>query len=145
MTDPTAPQIDALRLGIDGLIRRFKIAEAAAGTPEHRLNPIDVQALQFIAARPGCTATAVGQHLGVVATTTSALVDRLVRQGLATRQRVESNRRIVRLDLSAAGKARVEAIVETQNDHCRLMLSSLESQERAALIAAIEKIVNTIG
>lgn len=145
MSDSDDPEVTALRLGIDGLIRRFKIAEAAASRVERRLNPIDVQALQFIAAVPGCHAAAVGQHLGVVATTTSALVDRLVRQGLVTRQRVESNRRIVVLDLSPEGKAQVEAFVATQNEHCRLMLSALDGPERQALIGAIRKIVDTIG
>ena len=96
-----------------------------------KLNPIDVQALLFIADHPGCTASVVGQHLGVVATTTSALLDRLVRYGLVLRERVESNRRIVHLSLRAAGQERVKRLIETANAHCRAMLEVLAPEERA--------------
>jgi len=56
MTKPTKTQIDTLRVGIDNLVRRFKIAEAGPAVEGAlKLNPIDVQALLFIADHPGCT------------------------------------------------------------------------------------------
>lgn len=144
MTKPTADQIDRLRVGIDDLVRRFKIAEAAPSAGSHvRLNPIDIQALLFIADNPASTARALGQHLGVVPTTTSALVDRLVRQGLLLRERTETNRRVVSLTLSAEGMDAAQQIVEVQSDHCRQMLEALEPEERQQLVAAIAKIANT--
>jgi hypothetical protein len=64
MTKPSKRQIDTLRVGIDTLMRRFKIAEAGSADERgHKLNPIDIQVLLFIADHPGCTARAVGQHL----------------------------------------------------------------------------------
>ena len=146
MTKPSKQQIDTLRLAIDRLMRRFKIAEAGATAEgNRRLNPIDIQALLVIADHPGCTANAVGQHLGVVPTTTSALLDRLVRQGLVLRERVEKNRRIVHLSLPEAGRDRVKRIIETSNAHCRAMLEALEPEERARFVDAMTKIVSSIG
>jgi DNA-binding MarR family transcriptional regulator len=145
MTQPSKQQIDTLRRGIDSLVRRFKIAEAGpASEGDLKLNPIDIQALLFIADHPGCAARAVGQHLGVVPTTTSALLDRLVRRGLVLRERVESNRRIVHLSLPEAGHERVKRIIETSNAHCRAMLKALEPEERSRFVNAVAKIVSSI-
>jgi DNA-binding MarR family transcriptional regulator len=146
MTKPTKTQIDTLRVGIDNLVRRFKIAEAGPAVEGAlKLNPIDVQALLFIADHPGCTASVVAQHLGVVATTTSALLDRLVRHGLVLRERVDSNRRIVRLSLRAAGQERVKRLIETANAHCRAMLEVLAPEERACFVEAVIKITSSIS
>jgi DNA-binding MarR family transcriptional regulator len=144
MTQPSKKQIDTLRRGIDSLVRRFKIAEAGpAAKGDLKLNPIDIQAMVFIADHPGRTARAVGQHLGVVPTTTSALLDRLVRHGLVLRERVESNRRIVRLSLQEAGYQRVKRIIETSNAHCRAMLEALEPDERTRFVNAVTRIVSS--
>lgn len=144
MKKPTADQINLLRHGIDGLVRRFKIAEESSSPKSAiRLNPIDMQALLFVGENPAATATALGQHLGVVPTTTSALVDRLVRQGLLFRERVESNRRVIHLSLSKKGEDVARGIVDVQNAHCRTMLEALNPDERAHLVQAITKIVNT--
>ena len=146
MTKPSEQQIDTLRVGIDALMRRFKIAEAGpAAEGGLKLNPIDIQALFFIADHAGCTARAVGQHLGVVATTTSAVLDRLVRHGLVLRERVESNRRIVRLSLPEAGHQRAKRIIETSNAHCRAMLEALAPDERTRFINAVTKIASSIA
>ncbi len=145
MTKPSKQQINTLRLRIDSLMRRFKIAEAGPVAKDGlKLNPIDMQALLFIADHPGCTATAVGQHLGVVPTTTSAVLDRLARHGLVLRKRVETNRRIVHLSLPEAGHDRVKRIIETSNAYCRAMLEALEPEERARFVDAMTKIVSSI-
>ncbi|MCT7376804.1 MarR family winged helix-turn-helix transcriptional regulator [Chelativorans salis] len=100
---------------------------------------MDLQAMFFVADHPGCTASEVAQYLGVAATTMSAVADRLVRQGLITRERVLSNRRIVPLTLSKEGRRRVDAAVQMQNNHCRAMLSALEPDERAGFLSAMPK------
>lgn len=142
MTNPIDKQVDALRVAIDKLTRRFKIAETASDDGP-KLNPIDLQAMFFIADHPNCTASEVSQHLGVAATTMSAVADRLVQHGLITRERVSSNRRIVSLALSGEGLRRVDAAVQTQSDHCRAMLSALEPDERIGFLTAIAKIADS--
>lgn len=139
MTKPSDMQVNDLRNAIDLLIRRFKIAETA-GDGGPKLNPIDLQTMFFVADHPNCTASEVAQHLGVVATTMSAVIDRLVRQGLIERERVASNRRIVSLTLSEEGRRRVDAAVRNQKDHCRAMLSALDPAERTQFLSAIVKI-----
>lgn len=143
MKQVPSSQIDALRHGIDSLIRRFKIAEVGSMDHSIRLNPIDLQAILFLANHPDSTASELGRYLGVVATTTTALVDRLVRRALVSRSRVESNRRVVHLNLTDDGRNQSAQIVETQNDHCRRMLEVLTPEERDHLVAAITKIAKS--
>lgn len=141
MNAPTDEQINTLRLGIDALVRVFKVTDIVpleAGMP--KLNPPDVQALLFVAKHPLCIATDVGAFLGVVPTTMSTLVDRLARQGLLIRERTNENRRIVQLALSESGSAVVAAIVAQQNAHCAIMLGHLSPQEREAFLSCVRKI-----
>lgn len=146
MSSPSPAQIEALRLAIDVLVRVFKITDSpalGAGTP--RLNPPDMQALLFVARHPDCIASHLGAFLGVAPTTVSALVDRLVRQGLMVRARTDANRRVVLLRLTGAGEAVVRQIISQQDDHCRQMLSALTEAEREAFLQAARKIVSAMS
>ena len=146
MSAPSQTQIDTLRLSIDALVRVFRITDSPALGPDApRLNPPDMQALLFVAQNPDCISADVGAFLGVVPTTTSALVDRLVRQGLLLRARTETNRRVVLLRLTDTGEEVVRKIVAQQNDHCRVMLEALSETERDAFLSAARKIATAIA
>ena len=146
MSAPSQTQIDTLRLSIDALVRVFRITDSPALGPDApRLNPPDMQALLFVAQNPDCISADVGAFLGVVPTTTSALVDRLVRQGLLLRARTETNRRVVLLRLTDTGEEVVRQIIAQQNDHCRIMLEALSETERDAFLSAARKIATAIA
>ena len=137
--------VERLRQSIDVLVRVFKIAEGHAGNEAApKLNPSDVQAILFLADHPGCIAADLGQFLGVVATTTSAIVDRLVRRDLVVRNRTDANRRIVQLELSDEGRRVAAALVAQQNRHCEVMLGKLDKSDRKAFVRAMEKIAKSI-
>ena len=146
MSKPSQTQIDTLRLSIDALVRVFRITDSPSLGPDSpKLNPPDMQALLFVAQNPDCISSDVGGFLGVVPTTTSALVDRLVRQGLLSRARTEANRRVVLLRLTGPGEAVVRQIIAQQNDHCRIMLEALSETERDAFLSAARKIATAIA
>lgn len=145
MTTPTATQIETLRLSIDALVRVFRVTDSPAlGRGMPKLNPPDIQALLFVARNPDCIAADVSAFLGVVPTTTSALVDRLVRQGLLLRARTEANRRVVLLQLTEMGEEVVRQIIAQQDDHCRIMLEALSETERETFLKAAQKISTAI-
>ena len=87
----------------------------------------------------------LGQFLGVVPTTTSAIVDRLVRRDLVIRNRTEMNRRVVQLELSDEGRRVAAALLAQQDHHCRVMLATLDKADRKAFVRAMEKIAKSIG
>ena len=146
MSSPTPDQIETLRLSIDALVRVFRITDSPSlGPGMPKLSPPEMQALLFVSRHPDCIGTDVGAFLGVVPTTTSALVDRLVRQGLLLRTRTDANRRVVLLRLTDLGETVVRLIVAEQNEHCRIMLSALSEVERDAFLGAARKISETIS
>jgi len=146
MSDPKPFQSDELRLCIDALVRVFKVTDSPSlGPGATRLNPPDMQALLFVAQNANCISNDLGTFLQVVPTTTSSIVDRLVRQGLLYRTRSDENRRVVHLKLSEAGQKVVDQIIAQQNDQCRTMLSQLSPSERDQFLRAAKKIAAGIS
>lgn len=138
--------VDKLRDAISVLVRVFKIAEGDTGDDTApKLNPSDIQAILFLADHPRAIAADLGQFLGVVPTTTSAIVDRLVRRGLVVRARTDANRRIVQLELSDEGDRVAAALLARKNRNCEIMLAKLDKADRKAFVRAMEKIAKAIG
>lgn len=138
-------QLNDLYVAIQQLTRALKIADdyGPAARAAEKLNPSDLAALLFVGDHESCIISDVGHHLDLTATTTSSLVDRLVRKGLATRSRTEENRRIARLALTAAGETlRQHAIVDHMR-HCHAMLAALDPGERPVLVSLMSKIAST--
>ena len=137
--------VETLRQSVDVLVRVFKIAEGHPGDDDApKLNPSDMQAILFVAAHPGCIAADLGQFLSVVPTTTSAIVDRLVRRQLLLRSRTEANRRIVQLTVSKEGACVAEILVARQTRNCERMLAKLDKSERKGFVRAMEKIARSM-
>ena len=136
-----ADQIETLRAGIDVLVRVLKITDRlSVPDSELRLNPPDTQALLFIARHPQCISSAIGELLGVAPTTTTTIIDRLVRQDLVLRTRTEANRRVVLLALTPLGEGVVEKILEEQRRHCERMLDALPAEARPRFVANLQTI-----
>jgi DNA-binding MarR family transcriptional regulator len=98
-------QLTELYIALQQLTRALKVADdhGPAARAAEKLNPSDRAALLFIGDHASCIIKDAGDYLGLTATTTSSLMERLVRKGLVTRSRTEDNRRIARLALTAAG------------------------------------------
>lgn len=144
MSNITCTQVQSLREAISAVVRTFKVADGHGVEGQLKLNQPDLQALLFVSQHDRCIAGDVAGFLGVVATTSSAIIDRLVRRGLVIRNRTEENRRIVQLTLSADGEKTVGAIISEQNKHCAQMLEHLDFSEREGFVAAMKKISTAV-
>ncbi|MGZ4120858.1 MAG: MarR family winged helix-turn-helix transcriptional regulator [Actinomycetota bacterium] len=85
------------------LMRRIR-REARAHRPQSLTVP-QMRALMFVSRNPRTSLGALADHLGVTPPTTSALVERLVQLGLATRAPDPRERRRAVLTLSKEGTA----------------------------------------
>ena len=141
MTEPTAEQVEQLTRAFERFTRRFKVAEAAAAA-DNSLNVLDAETLVFIGDHPGCGVSDVARFLNVALTTMSSAVDRLVKKTLVERQRLEANRRAVALTATPAGLQVIETHAAGYRNACRMMLRSLDPQERNELIRLSEKIAD---
>jgi DNA-binding MarR family transcriptional regulator len=141
MSDPTPEQVERLTRAFERFTRRFKVAEAAAAA-DNALNALDAQALLFVSEHPGCGLGDVARDLGVVPTTMSSAVDRLVRRAMMERRRPEDNRRTVALTATAKGRRVIEDHKAAYHKACLAMLRSLDRRERGQLIRLTEKIAD---
>ncbi|MGL4234751.1 MarR family transcriptional regulator [Tabrizicola sp.] len=133
---------DRLQKAITAIMRALKVAEPALQKSHGalKLAPSDIQALQVIASHPGAMSGTLAQHLGIVPTTATSIVDRLVRRGLVRRERRETNRRAVALWLTPAGEVAVARLSEEERAASRAMLDALEPEEHETIVSAMERV-----
>ncbi len=138
MTDQT----HRLQLAITAIMRALKVAEPALQKSHGQLKlaPSDVQALLFIGQNPGAMSGALAQSLGVVPTTATSIVDRLVRRGLVRRARSQTNRRAVALTLTPTGEAAAARLAEEERAASRAMLDALAEEEHETIVSAMERV-----
>lgn len=86
------------------LLRREMRRAAGAG-----LSVPQLRVLAFLRRSPGASLSAVAEFCGVADASASAMVDRLVRRGLAAREPDPSERRRVRLTLTPGGSSLFES------------------------------------
>lgn len=81
-------------------LSRYAHARAASFADARRRLGIgegDAKALVYIAEKPGVRAADIAGHLGITPAGATALIDRLVERGVATRQFDATDRRVIRI------------------------------------------------
>jgi DNA-binding MarR family transcriptional regulator len=142
---PDDPSAERLRIAIGRMLRAFKIEGASEpDSPYAALNLSDLTVLVLVGERPGCIMRDVAAELGSALSTATTVVDRLVRQGLVARERVEENRRVVRLTLTPAGADLHQRLAARQRTNCRAMLDALGPDEQTAYLYLADKIAAAI-
>lgn len=90
------------------------------------------------------TAAEVSRTVQLRPATVTGILDRLERAGLVTRERRSRDRRKVCLNLTDAGRERLERLPQTLQDRFVGRLMELDSQERQELLAALRRVVDMI-
>ena len=98
-----------------------------------RMSVPQFRTLALLGRMPGSSLSDVAAHLGVTRPTASALVDRLVRQGLVGRVQHPQERRRVALSLTRAGQALLERARAHTRASVARKLSGLTSEELGCL------------
>jgi DNA-binding MarR family transcriptional regulator len=142
----TKAEQEQLRSHFSALIRVFHVNERAAPAAEGqtKYSPYDFQTIGFLARRPGAMATELATFLVVSPTTATSIVDRLVKRGLVSRIRPETNRRAIALSLTADGTRLHQAIVRQDLANMDLILGTLSRDERQQFLITMGKIVTAI-
>ena len=90
---------------------------------------------------PGVVAERIGMTRGGV----SKLVDRLVGKGLVTRQERSDDRRFQSIALTAAGRRLLPRLAALADQNDEEFFHPLSARERAALVAAMKRLVEAHG
>jgi DNA-binding MarR family transcriptional regulator len=102
-----------------------------------RMSVPQFRALIFIRRQATATASELAEHLGLTRSSTTTLVDNLVRMGWVERTGDEQDRRRVRLRLTAAGEAILESAQAQTQAHFRALLAGLSPTERECVSQAM--------
>jgi len=96
--------------------------------------------LQIVAEKDSCTATAISQQMRISQATVTSLVDKLVKQGMVTRERSQTDRRQTHIIVTDKGRQAIEAAPDPLQQRFVRKFTALEDWEQAALIAALERV-----
>ena len=119
------------------LVVRLVRAEIRESRPG-QLSLQQVQALACVERQPGASLSWVAEQIGLALPSASHLVDALVRRGLLARRSDTTDRRRVRLDLTARGASALRRAVDVARAMVAERLASLTAPERRAVAEAID-------
>jgi DNA-binding MarR family transcriptional regulator len=100
----------------------------------------EFRSLEFLASPEPRKTKELAEHLGLAVNSVTDVVDALETKGLARRRRDDLDRRIVRVELTAAGRDAAAAIARGLLDIYRTYLEALTAEEQATLLALYRKI-----
>jgi DNA-binding MarR family transcriptional regulator len=103
------------------------------------------RSLVVLASRGPQSVAALAEELSVTPSTASRLCDRLVRKGLARRREDRHDRRAVRVALTAAGRALVDAVTERRRLEIARLLEAVPADARRSLVDALALLAAAAG
>jgi DNA-binding MarR family transcriptional regulator len=128
-----------LRLAQDASFRAF-----AKHSGQPHLKPGRFAAMMVIHNNPGITQSALGRTIWRDKSTVTPLIQELQRHGFVRRQRSESDRRSMTLELTRSGEATLAKLLLRARAHDR-QLDTIVGRRKPELIALLRKIVDTLA
>lgn len=86
----------------------------------------------------------VAEHLGITASTATALIERLVRRGLIERRPRPGDRRVTDLTLSAAARGLLQAAAQRKGGEVRAAVEELTPLDRERLAELLDRLAQHV-
>jgi DNA-binding MarR family transcriptional regulator len=119
-------------------------ARSLAGVAEDVTLP-QYRALVVLASRGPQRVADLAEALGVLPSTATRMSDRLVAKGLARRARLASDRRTVRVALSAQGRALVDEVTRRRREEIARVLLGVPREAWAGLVSSLRLFAESAG
>jgi DNA-binding MarR family transcriptional regulator len=136
--DRRAAEFRALQEAV--LARLSGLDLTALGDLAMALTVQELRSLEFLASAEPRKTKELAEHLRLAVNSVTDIVDALEKKGLARRRRDDLDRRIVRVELTAAGRDAAAAITRSLLDIYRTYLNALTDDEQETLLALYRKI-----
>jgi DNA-binding MarR family transcriptional regulator len=104
------------------------------------INSNEFLVLKFIALSGTQKASALSKELGVSASHITTVTDSLVKKDLLTRSRLENDRRVVNLELTAKGKDLINDLEQKKTEFMVAKFSRFSEDELSNLLVLIKKL-----
>jgi len=121
------------------------IAARSLGAAGEEVTLPQYRALVVLASRGPQRVVDLAGFLDVTASTATRMCDRLVRKGLAQRQRSSSDRRTVRVSISAAGRDLVAAVTRRRRREVQAIVARMSSSDREQLVTTLRMFADAAG
>ena len=142
-TDGTDGQI------VDALLAasRALVAIAARSLADHEIEVTlpQYRALVVLASRGPQRVVDISTELGVDPSTGTRLCDRLVRKALVRRQRSSSDRRVVRVALTPAGRRLVDQVISRRRAELSRIVAAMSGQWPRGVAEALHRFAEATG
>ncbi|HWG01726.1 MAG TPA: MarR family transcriptional regulator [Trebonia sp.] len=119
-------------------------ARSLAGAAEEVTLP-QYRALVVLASRGPQRVNSLAEALDVTASTATRMCDRLVRKGLVRRRTARTDRREVRITLTAAGQELVDEVTRRRRTEISQLLVKIPESDQAAIIDLFDKLAAAAG
>jgi DNA-binding MarR family transcriptional regulator len=120
---------------VPAVMSHFRAA-MRAGRPEELSLP-QFRTLIRLRWHPGVSISDIAEHLGLALSTTSQLVDGLVKRGYVTRESAVGDRRRMVVTLTDAGRAMLETVRAAAQARMAEQVAALTPEERQAVASAM--------
>ena len=126
---------------VQEIVKRFESANvSAANGPHVDLTIQETRVVELLGAAGGQMMRAVAEHLGVAVNSVTTIADGLERKGLLKRVRSDSDRRVVHVELTAAGLEASQSVLDIKTKFHREMLATLTEEEQAIFLVLLRKV-----
>ena len=124
------------------MLKQFQSVNAAAANGPHaELNIQELRVVEFLGDEGPHIMRELATFLNVAVNSVTSIVDNLEKKGLVRRVRSEEDRRIIRVELTDAGRLIHQDALDVNMQLFRTMLRALSSEEQKIFLLLIRKIV----
>jgi MarR family transcriptional regulator, organic hydroperoxide resistance regulator len=111
------------------LFKRYFKRQAGHGKNLPPVPPAQAELLHIVASRGPLTVKEIAEQMRVTGSAVTQFADGLVEAGLITREHDGADRRTVNINLSPAGRAKIEGYERHRREHMEAMLKPLTVEE----------------
>lgn len=144
MARPSSTDLDIEDLIVAALRRLMRAVDLHSHrlVDEFGLTGPQLATLRQVGRRGPLSSSALAQSVHLSNATITGIVSRLERRGLVARARTDSDRRIVQVTITDAGRALLDTAPSLLQDRFRKELTSLASWEQTMMLANLQRIAS---
>ena len=130
-----------LRELVQEILKQFQCVNAAAANGPHvELNMQELRVVELLGDQGPRIMRELAEHLQVAVNSMTSIADSMERKGLVRRQRSDEDRRVIRVELTEAGRGIYESVVQEKMRLFRSMLRALNEDEQKIFMVLFRKI-----
>jgi len=126
---------------VQDILKQFQSVNAAvANGPHVELHVQELRVVEFLGIEGPHMMREIAEYLNVAVNSVTSIADNLEQKGLACRQRSDEDRRVIRIELTDAGRLMYQSLADMNFRLLRGMLGALTEDEQEIFMVLFRKI-----